>query len=75
MTSPDLSVVAASAASVVSGVYGVMKELGDTVVGCEMPLDIFFPLYTFATSSSKILSPFSQISTILAPSTHRATSG
>ena len=35
--SPSLSVTAASASSEVRGVYGVTKEEGETVVGCEMP--------------------------------------
>lgn len=33
-----LSAVGASSASVERGVYGVTYELGETVVGCEMPL-------------------------------------
>lgn len=34
----DFNVTAASSASVDRGVYGVTNELGDTVVGCAMPV-------------------------------------
>ena len=37
MASLALSDVDASSASVESGVYGVMYELGETVVGCDDP--------------------------------------
>jgi plastocyanin domain-containing protein len=39
IASPSFSVIAASASSEVSGVYGVTNEDGETVVGCEMPVD------------------------------------
>jgi len=37
MTSPGLRVTEASSTSDESGVYGVTKELGETVVGCDIP--------------------------------------
>jgi len=39
IASPSLIVTAASASSEVSGVYGVTKEDGETVVGWAIPRD------------------------------------
>lgn len=40
IASPSFSVTAASAASEVSGVYGVTKADGETVVGWEIPTHV-----------------------------------